>query len=51
MTENLPGDDALFKTTVLRRPADFKPGERPRVSLHLLVKNVAARVEEVPECS
>ena len=39
MTENLPGDDALFKTTVLRRPGDFLPGTRPEVSLHLLVKN------------
>lgn len=39
MIEDLPGDDALFKTTVLRRPADFLPGARPEVSLHLLVKN------------
>ena len=39
MTEVLPGDDVLFKTTVLRRPADFLPGTRPEVSLHLLVKN------------
>ena len=27
------------KDVVLRRPEDFKPGERPQVSLHLLVKN------------
>ena len=27
------------KDVVLRRPEEFKPGERPQVSLHLLVKN------------
>ena len=27
------------KDVVLRRPEDFKPGERQQISLHLLVKN------------
>jgi hypothetical protein len=33
------GDNPFCKSIVLRRPEEFKPGERPQVSLHLLVKN------------
>jgi glycosyltransferase involved in cell wall biosynthesis len=29
----------IFREVALRRPEDFAPGERPTVSLHLLVKN------------
>ena len=32
-------DNPFCKSIVLRRPEEFKPGERPQVSLHLLVKN------------
>jgi tetratricopeptide (TPR) repeat protein len=32
-------DTPLFHKVTLRRPEDFAPGERPTVSLHLLVKN------------
>jgi glycosyltransferase involved in cell wall biosynthesis len=32
-------DNPFCKSVVLRRPEDFRPGERPQVSLHLLVKN------------
>ena len=32
-------DNPFCKSIVLRRPEGFKPGERPQVSLHLLVKN------------
>ena len=34
-----PDDNPFCKNVVLRRPEEFKPGERPQVSLHLLVKN------------
>jgi Glycosyl transferase family 2 len=33
------GDNPLFRKVTLRRPEDFAPGERPAVSLHLMVKN------------
>ena len=32
-------DNPFCKSVVLRRPEEFKPGERQQVSLHLLVKN------------
>ena len=32
-------NNPFCKNVVLRRPEEFKPGERPQVSLHLLVKN------------
>jgi Glycosyl transferase family 2./Tetratricopeptide repeat. len=32
-------DSPLFHKVALQRPEDFAPGERPTVSLHLLVKN------------
>jgi tetratricopeptide (TPR) repeat protein len=32
-------DNPLFRKVTLRRPEDFAPGERPTVSLHLMVKN------------
>ena len=33
------GDNPFCKSIVLRRPEEFQAGERPQVSLHLLVKN------------
>ena len=33
------GDNPFCKSIVLRRPEEFRAGERPQVSLHLLVKN------------
>ena len=55
--ENLPGDDALFKTTVLRRPGDFlrgraprcrpPPGEERRGLQPRLLANVGPYVDEV----
>ena len=32
-------DNPLFRKVTLRRPETFAPGERPSVSLHLMVKN------------
>jgi glycosyltransferase involved in cell wall biosynthesis len=37
-----PDNNPFCKNVVLRRPEDFKPGEKPHVSLHLLVKNGAS---------
>ena len=37
---NEPDDDnPLFRKVVLRHPDSFDSGERPTISLHLLVKN------------
>lgn len=37
--ESSSDNNPLFRRVMLRRPDDFAPGERPTVSLHLLVKN------------
>jgi glycosyltransferase involved in cell wall biosynthesis len=36
---SMDNDNPLFRKVTLRRPEDFAPGERPAVSLHLMVKN------------